>query len=102
MSICVAMAKSLWDKILIRVASNFDTSDGNPSPRAVENPLFACANCKELIATDSTVYMAYDRAYCKESCRVLAVVPPGVRDQVITKAAAIGLKVPSNDALKSQ
>ena len=46
--------------------------------------------------------MAYDRAYCKESCRVLAVVPPDVRNKVITKAAEIGLKVPSHDSLKSQ
>lgn len=102
MSVCVRMVKSLWDKILIKVASNFDISEGNPSPRAIENTLFACANCKELICTDSTVYMAYDRAYCKESCRVLAVVPPDVRNKVITKAAEIGLKVPSHDSLKSQ
>ena len=96
------MVKSLWDRILLKVATDLDASEGTPSPRSVSNTLCVGANCNSVIATDSTVYMAYDRAYCKESCRVLAVVPPDVREQVITKAAAIGLNVPSQDALKTQ
>ena len=102
MSVCLAMVKSLWDRILLKVATDLDASEGTPSPRSAVRTLCVCANCKGLICTDSTVYMAYDRAYCKESCRVLAVVPPDVRQQVITKASEIGLKIDSDDSLKSQ
>ena len=99
--VCLAMAKSLWDKILLKVATDSGISDSKQSPRAVDQA-FTCAHCNILIETCSTVYMAHDKAYCNESCRVLGMIPRDVRERVVSKAAKIGLNVPSNDALKPE
>ena len=96
MGVCIEIMTNLWDRILLRLIGKYDPSN------EFDNVLFCCSNCKVLISSDSPVFLANDHSYCSETCRVLGVVKPEIRQHLIEKASELGLSIPSDHSFKCQ
>ena len=67
---------NIWNKILLKLVSGAES--GRDAP--VDGAFWRCSRCDG--ALTGSVFMAHDRSYCSEVCRVLAIAPREVVQKI--------------------
>ena len=70
------MSENLWSKILLKLVS---MPDSGAEVRGTSE-FWRCSRCDTNLK--GAFFMAYDRSYCSEMCRVLAVAPTDVIEKI--------------------